>query len=87
MLSASRLMSAACSPGAVLPPAVRPGTGERGMAVGKRGVPKMRREVLKDQESRERRKQHARDAKARNATDMDRHVQQAYKVRNLWIQN
>ena len=31
-------------------------------------------------ESRERRKEHAREAKARNATDMDRHVLQAYKV-------
>ena len=54
--------------------------GERGMAVGKRGVPKVRREILKDQESRERRKEHAREAKARNATNMDKHVLQAYKV-------
>jgi hypothetical protein len=73
-----------CSIPAVLAPAVLyrppPSVGDRGMAVGKRGVPKMRREVLKDQESRERRKQHAREAKARNASDMDRHVQQAYKV-------
>jgi hypothetical protein len=50
------------------------------MAVGKRGVPKQRREVIKDQESRQRRKEHAREAKARNATDMDKHVMQAYKV-------
>ncbi len=50
------------------------------MAVGKRGVPKVRREILKDQESRERRKEHAREAKARNATNMDKHVLQAYKV-------
>ena len=56
------------------------GEGERGMAVGKRGVPKQRREVLKDKESRERRKEQLREAKARNATDMDRHVMQAYKV-------
>ena len=56
------------------------GAGARGMAVGKRGVPKQRREVLKDKESRERRKELAREAKARNATDMDKHVQQAYKV-------
>jgi hypothetical protein len=56
------------------------GMGERGMAVGKRGVPKVRREILKDQESRERRKEHAREAKARNATNMDKHVLQAYKV-------
>ena len=54
--------------------------GVRGMAVGKRGVPKQRREALKDKESRERRKELAREAKARNATDMDKHVLQAYKV-------
>jgi hypothetical protein len=56
------------------------GGGERGMAVGKRGVPKLRREVLKDKESRDRHKELAREAKARNATEVDRHVMQAYKV-------
>ena len=49
------------------------------MAVGKRGVPAVRRAHLKEEESKERRKQLAREAKARNATDMDRHVLQAYK--------
>jgi hypothetical protein len=53
---------------------------QRGMAVGKRGKPPPRATVIKDKESKERRRQHARDAKARNATDMDRYVQQAYKV-------
>ena len=53
--------------------------GVRGMAVGKRGVPAARRVHLKEEESKERRKQLAREAKARNATDMDRHVLQAYK--------
>lgn len=85
--AALRVASAACCAGA-LRPAVRGmpafvwqlGGGDRGMAVGKRGVPKQRREVIKDQESRQRRKEHAREAKARNATDMDRHVMQAYKV-------
>ena len=52
----------------------------RFLAVGKRGKPTIRANVIKDKESIERRRQHARDAKARNATDMDRHVRQAYKV-------
>ena len=52
----------------------------RSFAVGKRGRPTIRATVIKDKESVERRRQHARDAKARNATDMDRHVLQAYKV-------
>ena len=52
----------------------------RFFAVGKRGRPTIRATVIKDKESVERRRQHARDAKARNATDMDRHVLQAYKV-------
>jgi transposase-like protein len=55
----------------------------RTFAVGKRGRPTIRATVIKDKESIERRRQHARDAKARNATDMDRHVLQAYKVKTF----
>jgi len=49
------------------------------MAVGKRGVPKKQRVHLKEAASKERKQQHARDASARKATDLDRHVQQAYR--------
>ena len=56
------------------------GRGERSMAVGKRGVPKLQRKVLKDKETQERQRELVREAKARNASAMDRHVIQAYKV-------
>uniref|UniRef100_A0A7S0M2C4 Uncharacterized protein n=1 Tax=Cryptomonas curvata TaxID=233186 RepID=A0A7S0M2C4_9CRYP len=51
----------------------------RTLAVGKRGRPTIRATIVKDQESKERRRQHFKEAKARNATDMDRHVLQAYR--------
>jgi hypothetical protein len=53
----------------------------RTFAVGKRGRPTIRATIVKDQESKERRRQHFKEAKARNATDMDRHVLQAYRVK------
>jgi hypothetical protein len=52
----------------------------RSFAVGKRGRPTIRATIVKDKESKERRRQHFKEAKARNATNMDRHVQQAYRV-------
>jgi hypothetical protein len=52
----------------------------RTFAVGKRGRPTIRATIVKDKESKERRRQHFKEAKARNATDMDRHVLQAYRV-------
>ncbi|KAJ1466907.1 hypothetical protein T484DRAFT_2027565 [Baffinella frigidus] len=55
------------------------GDGQRSMAVGKRGVPKQQRVHLKDAESKERRHQHAKEASARKATDLDRHVLEAYR--------
>jgi len=86
---AKRVASAVCGAG-YLRPALHANfagplrqQGERGMAVGKRGVPKIRREVQKEKESRDRQKELARETKARNATDMDRHVMQAYKVAAL----
>ena len=86
---AKRVASAVCGAG-YLHPALHASfagplrqQGERGMAVGKRGVPKIRREVQKEKESRDRQKELARETKARNATDMDRHVMQAYKVAAL----
>mmetsp|Transcript_13735 Transcript_13735/g.27156 ORF Transcript_13735/g.27156 Transcript_13735/m.27156 type:complete len:84 (-) Transcript_13735:116-367(-) len=51
----------------------------RAMSVGKRGKPPLRAAVKKDMSDRERRRQTVREQKARNATDLDRHVQQAYK--------
>ena len=55
----------------------------RSFAVGKRGRPTIRATIVKDKESKERKRQHFKEAKARNATDMDRHVLQAYRVRTV----
>ena len=55
----------------------------RGMSVVKVGKTILRKHVLKDMESKKRRIQHAKEAKARNVSDLDRHVQQAYKVCDL----
>ncbi len=52
----------------------------RDMAVARRAKPPLKAAVIKDIESKERRRKHARDSKARNATNLDRHVLQAYKV-------
>mmetsp|Transcript_27532 Transcript_27532/g.89674 ORF Transcript_27532/g.89674 Transcript_27532/m.89674 type:complete len:92 (-) Transcript_27532:104-379(-) len=55
----------------------------RSMSVVKVGKTILRKNVLKDMESKKRRIQHAREAKARNVSDLDKHVQQAYKELEL----
>ena len=49
------------------------------MVVGKRGVPKIQRVRMKDAASKERKREQSKEASARKATELDRHVQEAYR--------
>jgi len=51
----------------------------RGMAKGKMGKPPLRASIVKDMETREAKRQLVREQKARNVSELDRHVMQAYK--------